>query len=149
MLATLTGPSSAIVPASGFASAAEPKVWWSGEDGEPPAGGPAGPAGPPKLGGATPTIVPLRRLGEAAAAPAGGAPAPIGGASAVKPGPEAGAPAAAGGGAATAGDEPGRGGAPGIDPGWFIISIVPLNLGAAAVLSWKLHLAQVCAVSVF
>ena len=52
-------------------------------------------------------------------------------------------------GACAWGDEPGRGGAPGTPPGWFIMSIVPLNFGAAPVLSAKLHLAQVCAVSVF
>lgn len=69
----------------------------------------------------------------------------MGEASAVKPaetGPE-------GGTGCAWGEEPGRGGAPGAPPGWFIMSIVPLNFGAAPVLSAKLHLAQVCAVSVF
>jgi hypothetical protein len=150
MFAKFGGPSSAIVPASGFASAADPKVCWSNE---PPVGPPgaAGAAPPPKFGGATPTIVPLSRLGTPGPAPAAGAPMPIGGASAVKPGPDGGAaaPPPGAGAAGGCGTALGRGGAPGIEPGWFIISIVPLNLGAAAVLSWNPHFAHVCAVSVF
>ena len=60
---------------------------------------------PPAIG-ATPTIVPFSLLGTY--------PAPGGG----------GVPAAPG--------RPGGSGGPGGAPGWFIISIVPLNFGAAA-----------------
>ncbi|MDB4944097.1 MAG: hypothetical protein JWP97_3631 [Labilithrix sp.] len=72
-----------MVPASGFASACEPNDW---------CGGGTGAGADAKFGGATPTMVPFRRLRASGpgAAPAGGAPAPIGGASAVKPGPDAG-----------------------------------------------------------
>jgi len=115
------GPSSAIVPASGFASAAEPKDWWCGSgagSGWLAKPGALAPGADAKFGGATPTIVPFRRLRACGgAAPAGGAPngpapkgpgsggapAPIGGASAVKPGaeatpaPDAGDPTDAGG----------------------------------------------------
>lgn len=80
----------------------------------------------PGIGGATPTIVPLSRLG--------GGPAGRGGI--------AGAGGAAGGGA-----DPGEG-TPGIPPGgWFAMSIVPLNLGAAAPFKLKLHFTHVCAVA--
>jgi hypothetical protein len=74
--------------------------------------------------GATPTIVPFSLLGTAPAPGGGGSPAP----------------GRAGGGAWGGGGEledPGR------TPGWFIMSIVPLNFGAAALLRWKLHFAQV------
>jgi hypothetical protein len=40
-------------------------------------------------------------------------------------------------------------GAGAAEPGWFIISIVPLNFGAAAPFRLKLHFEQVCAVSGF
>jgi hypothetical protein len=77
------------------------------------------------LGGATPTIVPFSLLG--------GGPAGRGG-----PGGAAGAPAAGGG---AAGGAPGAG-VPGAGV-WFIISIVPLNLGAAAPFKLKLHFVHV------
>ena len=55
----------------------------------------------------------------------------------------------AAGAGAGAGMAPGDGaGAAGAD-GWFIISIVPLNFGAAAPLRWKLHFEQTCAASGF
>jgi len=52
----------------------------------------------------------------------------------------------AGGGAPTGG---GVGAAGACPPGWFIISIVPLNFGAAPPLRLKLHLVHVAAVSGF
>ena len=100
--------------------------------GPPTAGAPAGGATPPGEGGATPSIVPFSwglGLGAAAGAPAPGAPAP-----------GAGAPPAAG-----APPPPGRG----TFGGAFIISIVPLNLGAAAPFKLKPHLVHVDAVSSF
>ena len=52
--------------------------------------------------------------------------------------------------AAAAGGGVGAAGAPGFAaPGWFIINIVPLNLGAAAPLMLNPHLVQVVAVSGF
>ncbi len=75
--------------------------------------------------------------------------APIGGASAVNPGAEAGLPCCACEGGGACGVEPGLGGPGGAAPGWFIINIVPLNFGAAAVFSAKPHFAHSCAVSVF
>lgn len=63
------GPSSAMVPASGFASAAEPNDWWNGASaaggGSLKLGGATAalaPGAEAKFGGATPTIVPLSRL---------------------------------------------------------------------------------------
>jgi hypothetical protein len=82
----------------------------------------------PPIGGATPTIVPLSFDGIGAGVPSsapGGAPA-------------------AGGGAA-----PGGVGGRGTPPGLFIMSIVPLNFGAAAPFKLKLHLLHVAAVSGF
>src|SRR5687767_12035005 len=105
----------------------------------PPAIPPGGGEGAaPAFGGATPTIVPFKRLGAPGPAPVapatpappdiGPAPAPMGGASALNAGgPDSGGPPAPGGAPA-----PGRGGpppapgAPGAPPGWFIMSIVPL-----------------------
>jgi hypothetical protein len=64
------------------------------------------------------------------------------------PGPIAVGPA--GGAAAGVGAGVGAAGAPGLAaPGWFIMSIVPLNLGAAAPLMLNPHLVQVVAVSAF
>ena len=74
-------------------------------------------------GGATPTIVPLNALA-GAAGPGAGAAGPGGG---------------AGGGVVEAG----------FAPGWFIMSMVPLNFGAAAPLMLKPHFVQVVAVSGF
>src|SRR5207237_363112 len=105
-------------------------------------GAPPGPACEPIDGGATPIMVPLSfgRAAAAAAACAGGAAGAAAG----------GAPAggAAPGGAPGAGAAPaGRGAATG---GAFIMSMVPLNLGAAAAcFSVKPHLAQAVAVSWF
>lgn len=95
----------------------------------------------PSDGGATPIIVPLSfGLGPAAGC-TGAAPAGATGA-----GP-AGAGGAPGGGAAGAAGPPGRGTAAG---GAFIISIVPLNFGAAvAGFSAKPHFAHAVAVSRF
>jgi hypothetical protein len=79
----------------------------------------------PGIGGATPTIVPLSLLG--------GGPAGRGG---IPGGPDgAGGPGGAGG-------PPGGGCAPAC---WLDMSIVPLNLGAAAPFKLKLHFTQVCA----
>lgn len=80
---------------------------------------------PPADGGATPIIVPLSLLLAAGSAAGAGAP----------------------GGAAIGigGVTPGTAG----PPCWFIISIVPLNLGAAAPLTLKPHFSQVTAVSGF
>jgi hypothetical protein len=103
-----------------------------------PCGGP--PNGePPGIGGATPTIVPLSLLGGPAAPAAPGTADPGG------RGPGTGA-AGAGGGVGTGRAAPGAGAA---EPGWFIINIVPLNFGAAAPLTLKLHFEHVAAVSGF
>ncbi len=95
----------------------------------------------PGIGGATPTIVPLSLLGT----PPGGGPAGLGG----PPGIGGGAPAAGigGGGAPGIGGPAGAGAAPGAiggaEPPWpCIISIVPLNFGAAAPLRLKVHFVQ-------
>jgi hypothetical protein len=80
----------------------------------------AGAADPPIPIGATPTIVPFSLLGIAAAPGGGNAP-----------------------GAGRPGGAVGGGGMPGAAPGWFIMSIVPLNFGAAALFKWKLHLEHV------
>ena len=95
----------------------------------PPAGEPGGEK-PNPPGGATPTIVPLKACfgGPAGAAGPGGA-------------------TAAGGGAAGGGS--GAGGGADALPGWFIMSIVPLNLGAAAPRMLNPHFVQVVAVSGF
>ena|SRR5437763_7765925 len=73
-----------------------------------------------------------------------------GAAAGAPPGPMAVGPA---GGGAAAGEAAGAGGAAGAPgfaaPGWFIMSIVPLNLGAAAPLMLNPHLVQVVAVSGF
>jgi len=89
--------------------------------------------------GATPTIVPLK-FGFAGAA---GAAAGAAGAA----GPPGAGPAVAG----LGGDAAGEPGAPGFAaPGWFVMSMVPLNLGAAAAaFSVKPHLAHAVAVSWF
>jgi hypothetical protein len=72
----------------------------------------------------------------------------LGGAPGAGPAP-AGAAGAAGA-AAGAGAGVGAAGAAGFAaPGWFIISIVPLNFGAAAPLILNPHLVQVVAVSGF
>jgi hypothetical protein len=97
-----------------------------------PPGGAPGAA--PAAGAATPTIVPFSLLGTPGAAPALGAPAPT------DPGPLPG-PGAPGAPAA------GRG-PPGAGELWFIMSIVPLNFGAALFIA-NPHLVQVCAVSGF
>lgn len=83
----------------------------------------------PGIGGATPTIVPFSLLG--------GGPAGRGG---------SGAPLGAG--AAPAGGVPPT---PGGSPWacWLVMSIVPLNFGAAAPLRLKLHFEHVSAVSSF
>jgi hypothetical protein len=92
---------------------------------------------PPIIGGATPTIVPLSLLGIGA------------GPAAAPPGPAAAGPGA-GGGPAPGGAAPAAGaGPPGRGPGLFIMSIVPLNLGAAAPFNAKLHFAHVVALSAF
>jgi hypothetical protein len=84
-------------------------------------------------GGATPTIVPFNLLGGAIGGRAGAAGAlPCGG-------PAGGGAPAAGGGAA---------GAP-VTGLWFIMSIVPLNLGAEAPFKLNVHFAQTWAVSGF
>jgi hypothetical protein len=83
----------------------------------------------PGMGGATPTIVPFNLLG---------GPPGRGGSAALVGGVGAGAPGGAGGAA----------GAPGT-PCWFIISMVPLNFGAAAPFKLKLHFEHVRAVSGF
>jgi hypothetical protein len=95
-----------------------------------------------KLGGATPTIVPLSLLGT------GRAPAPTP--------PDVGPASGAGGGGVAPAGAAGAAGAgaagaltPGIAGAWFIMSIVPLNFGAAAAFSAKLHLEHVWAVSAF
>jgi len=79
------------------------------------------------------------KFGLAAGGAAAGAPA----------GPMAVGPAG-GGAAAGAAGAGGATGAPGFAaPGWFIMSIVPLNLGAAAPLMLNPHFVQVVAVSGF
>src|SRR5579871_5208075 len=83
-----------------------------------PRGGP--PIGAPPAIGATPTIVPLRRFGTCAPAPA----APAGGG--VDPDVPPPVRCVLGCGCC--------GGPTGTTPGWFIISIVPLNFGAATLL---------------
>jgi hypothetical protein len=94
----------------------------------PPGGdAPGGENAPKPPGGATPTIVPLKAC-------LGGGPAGAGG---------------PGGGAATAGGATGGGGVVECLPGWFIMSIVPLNFGAAAPLMLNPHFVQVVAVSGF
>lgn len=91
-------------------------------------GGGAGAA--PAAGAATPTIVPLSRLGPPGA-PALGAPAPtLDGTGPALGGPPIGAPAA------------GRGPAAAPGPLWFIINMVPLNFGAALFIE-NPHLVQV------
>jgi hypothetical protein len=66
------------------------------------------------------------------------------------PGPAAAGAAGAAGAGAGVGAAAGAAGAAGFAaPGWFIISIVPLNLGAAAPLMLNPHLVQVVAVSGF
>jgi len=89
---------------------------------------PGGENGPKPPGGATPTIVPLKACRAGAAGAAG-----------------------PGGGAAAGGGATGGGGteADFAAPGWFIMSIVPLNFGAAAPLMLNPHLVQVVAVSGF
>jgi hypothetical protein len=89
----------------------------------------------PGIGGATPTIVPLSLLGP------GGRPAGRGG----PPGAGGGAAPGGGiiGGAAPGGGAGAAPGAIGGAPPWpCIISIVPLNFGAAAPLRLKLHFVQ-------
>jgi hypothetical protein len=87
----------------------------------------------PTLGGATPTIVPFNLFA------AGGGAAPVADGTALA-GPGAGVGAA-----------PAPGFAPGVGsvPGWFIMSIVPLNFGTAPPPAFNavLHCAQVVAVS--
>lgn len=88
------------------------------------------------------TIVPLKAgflpgSGPAAGAPGGAA----GGAGAAGSG--------AGGGGAAGDGGAGLGGAPGAPPGVFIMSIVPLNFGAAAPFRLKPHFVQAVAVSGF
>ena len=97
-------------------------------------GAPTGPVFDPMDGGATPIMVPFSLgLGPAAGAAAGG------------PGGTAAGGAAAGG-AATGGAAAGVAGFPAV--GAFIISMVPLNLGAAAAaFSANPHLAHAVAVS--
>lgn len=91
------------------------------------------------MGGATPTIVPFSLLGGAAGPGGRGAPGAAG------PAGGGDAPAAGAGGCAPKAG--GIGGA--LPPGWFIMSIVPLNFGAAAPFRLKLHFEHVGAVSGF
>ena len=91
------------------------------------------------MGGATPTIVPFSLLGGPAAPAAPGTAEAGRGAG--------GAPAAGPGGGVGTGRAPGAAGA--AEPGWFIMSMVPLNFGAAAPLTLKLHFEHVAAVSGF
>ena len=88
------------------------------------------------MGGATPTIVPFSLLG-GPAAPAAPGTADPGRGSPPTGGGGAGTGCAAGAGAGVAA------------PGWFIISMVPLNFGAAAPLTLKLHFEHVAAASGF
>ena len=134
-------PSAATVPPSGLT----PGCGTGGENddassGAIPNGGAGGrgvacggaPPGMPREGpamGATPTIVPFNLLEIAGEGAPGGGAEPVG-----PPGRAAGA-------------APGAG-APGMDA-WFIMSIVPLNFGAATLFRWKLHFEQVCAASGF
>jgi hypothetical protein len=150
--AAIAAGSATIVPPSGLTSAC-------GTPGEPmglPMGGAAAGGAPmpiagagascgapigigaPAAGGATPSIVPLSF---AFTAPTGAPPGAVGGAA------PAGGPTGAGAAPPGAGGTPpGRGAAAG---GAFIISMVPLNLGAAAPFRLKPHLEQLVAVSGF
>ena len=92
-----------------------------------------GPGAAPNPIGATPTIVPFSLLGMGAGGAITGASGAAGG------GTEAGR-----GGAAAAGAPAG-----GAMPGWFIMSMVPLNLGAAAPLIANEHRVHAVAVSEF
>lgn len=110
--------------------AGNPPGAWGGAPG-PAGAGPPGGTTAPIDGGATPSMVPLScGFGEmAGGAPPGAGPAP--GAAGGAPGAGAGAP--------------GRGAAGGA----FIMSIVPLNFGAAAPFRLKPHFEHVVAVSGF
>lgn len=122
-------PGATIVPPKGSAGPPKPPGAGGGAGagaGAAGGGAPGGCGAEPIEGGATPSMVPLSCGFGADGTGAGG-----------------GAPPAGGAGAAGA---PGRGAA----PGWgFIISIVPLNFGAAAPFRLKPHFVQVVAVSGF
>lgn len=113
--------------------------------GGPPSGVPNGGAGAaPGDGGATPSMVPLSLAFAAAEAGETGAPGETGAATATGA-----IPWGTSGGAGAAGGEAWAAAAAAKPAGAFIISIVPLNRGAAVPFRLKPHFVQLLAVSSF